>query len=60
VASATVLTGDAWRAEVLAKAVVLAGAAGAAAVLEAGSATGLVVDRLGQAHPAPGLARFLV
>ncbi len=60
VAAVTVLTGDAWRAEVLAKAALLAGLDAALDVLAAAGATGLVVDDRGRAHQAPGLGPFLV
>jgi len=59
VAAVTVITGDAWRAEVLAKAAVLAGAAEALGVLEEGGATGLVVDMRGSVRLATSLAPFL-
>jgi thiamine biosynthesis lipoprotein len=59
VAAVTVLTGDAWRAEVLAKAALLAGADRALDVLAAAGATGLVVDGGGTTHLAPDLGPFL-
>jgi thiamine biosynthesis lipoprotein len=59
VAAVTVVTGDAWRAEVLAKAALLAGLPDALHVLADGRATGLVVDDRGVAHHAPGLEPFL-
>jgi len=58
VAAVTVLTGDAWRAEVLATAAILAGADGALATLEEAGATGLVVDANGAVRRAAGLAPF--
>jgi thiamine biosynthesis lipoprotein len=59
VAAVTVLTGDGWRAEVLAKAALLAGLPAALDVLATNRATGLVVDDGGGIHHAPGLDRFL-
>lgn len=59
VAAVTVLTGDAWRAEVLAKAAMLAGVDGALELLAASRATGLVVDDAGTCHHAAGLDPFL-
>ena len=59
VAAVTVLTGDAWRAEILAKAALLAGLPDALAVLEDNQASGLVVDDHGGVHRAAGLDRFL-
>jgi len=59
VVAVTVLTGDAWRAEVLAKAALLAGGEEAFDVLTAGRATGLVVTDDGTCHQAPGLDVFL-
>lgn len=59
VAAVTVLTGEAWRAEVLAKAALLAGVEGALALLRTCRATGLVVDDDGTVHRADGLASFL-
>jgi thiamine biosynthesis lipoprotein len=59
VAAVTVLTGEAWRAEVLAKAALLAGVEGAQAVLAGAGATGLVVDDAGGVHHAAGLEPFL-
>lgn len=58
VAAVTVLTGDAWRAEILAKAAVLAGAAEALRVLEGAGATGLVIDARGTVRRAASLAPF--
>jgi thiamine biosynthesis lipoprotein len=60
VAAVTVLTGDAWRAEALAKAALLAGVAGAFDVLASARATGLVVDDAGTVHHADDLDPFLV
>lgn len=59
VASVTVITGEAWRAEVLAKAALLAGVAGAIALLGEFAAVGVVVDDAGTVHRTPGLDRFL-
>lgn len=59
VAAVTVLTGDAWRAEVLAKAALMAGLDEAFDVLAEGRATGLVVADDGTCHHAPGLDVFL-
>jgi thiamine biosynthesis lipoprotein len=57
-ASVTVVAGDAWRAEVLAKAAFVAGARdGAALVLDAG-ATGLLVHDDGRVDELEGLAAF--
>ncbi len=58
VAAVTVITGDAWRAEVLATAAVLAGVGGAAAVLETAGATGLVVDGRGGVHRPASVAPY--
>jgi thiamine biosynthesis lipoprotein len=60
VAAVTVLTGEAWRAEVLATSALLAGVAGAVDVLAGAGATGLVVGADGTLHPAPGLEAFRV
>jgi thiamine biosynthesis lipoprotein len=59
VAAVTVLTGDAWRAEVLAKAALLAGPDGALDVLADARATGLFVDDEGTCHRSPDLDPFL-
>lgn len=59
VAAVTVVTGDAWRAEVLATAALLAGLPGALDLLAGARATGLVVDDRGAVHHAPGLDPFL-
>jgi thiamine biosynthesis lipoprotein len=59
VAAVTVLTGDAWRAEVLATAALLAGTDRALDVLAAAGATGLVVDGGGRTRLAPDLGPFL-
>ncbi len=58
VVAVTVITGEAWRAEVLATSALLAGVAGALRVLEDAGATGLVVGAGGTIHPAPGLEAF--
>ena len=59
VAAVTVITGEAWRAEVLGTAALLAGVAGALDLLAARNATGLVVGTDGTLHTAPGLEPFL-
>ena len=59
VAAVTVLTGDAWRAEVLAKAAILAAVDEALDVLGAARATGLVFDGAGEIHLAADLGPFL-
>jgi thiamine biosynthesis lipoprotein len=57
-ASVTVVAGEAWRAEVLAKAAFIAGpTAGARVITEAG-ATGLLVGDDGRVHELDGLAGF--
>jgi len=57
--AATVVAGTAWRAEVLTKAVVLAGTVTAAArVLTAADTAGLLVDADGRTHELAGLGRF--
>jgi thiamine biosynthesis lipoprotein len=58
VAAVTVVTGEAWRAEVLGKAALLAGVAGAFDVLKAHAATGLVIDAGGGLHLASDLGPF--
>jgi thiamine biosynthesis lipoprotein len=55
---ATVITGRAWRAEVLAKTVLLRGSRWAFDVLD-GDAEALVVDRQGALHATPGWTAFL-
>jgi hypothetical protein len=58
--SATVIAGDAWRAEVLATAVLVAGGRDQAArLVETAGATGLVVAAPGAWHALPGLEPFL-
>ena len=59
VAAVTVITGEAWRAEVLAKAALLAGVDGALELLGAHRAAGLVVDDAGTVHHSDGLGPFL-
>jgi thiamine biosynthesis lipoprotein len=59
VVAVTVLTGEAWRAEVLATAALIAGVAGAFEVLSRARATGVVVDGAGTCHLAPDLDPFL-
>ena len=60
VTAVTVITGEAWRAEVLATAALLAGVTGALRLLAARNATGLVIDAHGTVHTAPGLEPFRV
>jgi thiamine biosynthesis lipoprotein len=55
VASVTVVAGEAWRAEVLAKAAFIAGPDGAGAVVTGGGATGLVVLDDGTVQELAGL-----
>lgn len=55
----TVLTGEAWRAEVLAKAALLAGVEGALHLLAESQAAGLVIDDAGTIHPAANLDPFV-
>jgi thiamine biosynthesis lipoprotein len=57
-ASVTVVAGEGWRAEVLAKAAFVAGAASAAAVIEGARATGLLVSDEGDVQELAGLAAF--
>ena len=60
-ASATVVAADAWRAEILAKAVFLAGTRGdAERLLASTGATGVLVDAEGSLHRFPGLEDFLL
>jgi thiamine biosynthesis lipoprotein len=59
VAAVTVVTGEAWRAEVLAKAALLAGVEGAMELLATRNAAGLVVDDNGTVHRSDGLGPFL-
>lgn len=59
VVAATVLTGDAWRAEALATAAALTDPAGALRLLDAARAVGLLVDRQGRVHRSAGLGPFL-
>ena len=56
--SVTVITGDAWRAEVLAKAAFVAGADGGRALVEGAGATGLLVTDGGEVVELEGLDRF--
>lgn len=56
--AATVVAGTAWHAEVLAKAVVLAGSVTAAGRVLTAADAGLLVDTDGQAHELAGLGRF--
>jgi thiamine biosynthesis lipoprotein len=57
-ASVTVVAGDAWRAEVLAKAAFVAGVAAAGAVVTDGGATGLLVTDAGDVVELAGLDAF--
>jgi FAD:protein FMN transferase len=57
-ASVTVIAGDAWRAEVLAKAAFVAGVAAAGAVVTEAGATGLLVTDAGDVVELPGLDAF--
>jgi thiamine biosynthesis lipoprotein len=57
--TATVVAGQAWLAEVLAKAVLLAGAAHPFDILGGTGAQALAVDRRGTVLATPGLAAFL-
>jgi len=59
-ASVTVVSGEAWRAEVLAKAAFIAGPADGGAVVSDGGATGLLVLDDGRVVELEGLARFRV
>lgn len=56
----SVVAGEAWWAEVLAKAALLAGSAGAAGVIDAGGATGLLVDAAGRRFDVGGLEEVTV
>jgi thiamine biosynthesis lipoprotein ApbE len=58
VASVTVVAGEAWRAEVLAKAAFVAGVDDGAALIEAAGATGLLVTDAGTVIELDGLGRF--
>ncbi|MFI5053236.1 MAG: FAD:protein FMN transferase [Acidimicrobiia bacterium] len=57
-ASVTVIAGEAWRAEVLAKAVFVAGRAAAARIVADAGATGLLVTDDGEVDELAGLAAF--
>ena len=57
-ASVTVVAGEAWRAEVLAKAAFVAGADDGGALIEASGATGLFVTDAGEVVELAGLSRF--
>jgi thiamine biosynthesis lipoprotein len=57
-ASVTVIAGEAWRAEVLAKAAFLAGAEGGARLVTASGATGLLVTDGGEVVELAGLPAF--
>jgi thiamine biosynthesis lipoprotein len=60
VASVTVIAGDAWRAEVLAKAAFLAGPVDGGALVTDAGATGLVVTDDGDVLELDGLDAFRV
>jgi thiamine biosynthesis lipoprotein len=57
-ASVTVVAGEAWRAEVLAKAAFVGGRDDGARLIEAAGATGLLVTDVGEVLELPGLAAF--
>jgi thiamine biosynthesis lipoprotein len=57
-ASVTVVAGDAWRAEVLAKAAFVAGPDEGARLIERAGATGLLVTDDGEVRELSGLAPF--
>jgi thiamine biosynthesis lipoprotein len=57
-ASVTIVAGEAWRAEVLAKAVFVAGADASTRLVEAWGATGLCVRDDGRVEELAGLARY--
>jgi thiamine biosynthesis lipoprotein len=57
-ASVTIVSGEAWRAEVLAKAAFLAGVAEAPELVRATGATGLLVTEGGEVVELPGLEAF--
>jgi thiamine biosynthesis lipoprotein len=57
-ASVTIVAGEAWRAEVLAKAAFVAGVNDGRALIEASGATGLLVTDDGQVLELDGLTRF--
>ncbi len=59
-ASVTVVDGEAWRAEVLAKAAFIAGSADGRSLITDGGATGLFVYDDGRVEELDGLARFRV
>ena len=56
---AAVVAAEAWRAEVLAKAVLLAGATHSFDILGGTGAVGLAVDDHGRVYTSDGLARYL-
>jgi thiamine biosynthesis lipoprotein ApbE len=58
VASVTVIAGEAWRAEVLAKAAFIAGVDAGKALVEATGATGLFVTDAGEVVELAGLGGF--
>ncbi|MFN8035921.1 MAG: FAD:protein FMN transferase [Acidimicrobiia bacterium] len=55
----TVVAAEAWRAEVLAKAVFVSGVEEGLALLSAAGVTGLALDDSGTVHRAPGIEAFL-
>ena len=57
-ASVTIVAGEAWLAEVLAKAVFVGGADGGAAIVGDWDATGLLVHDDGRVEELPGLAPY--
>jgi thiamine biosynthesis lipoprotein len=57
-ASVTVVAGDAWKAEVLAKAAFVAGARDGAEIVSAAGSTGLLVHDDGSVDELDGLAAF--
>ena len=59
-ASVTVVAGEAWRAEVLAKAAFIAGPVDGGAVITDAGATGLLVNDDGRVDDLPGLAAYRV
>ncbi len=59
VALASIIASDAWMAEVLAKAVLLAGSAHPFDLIEGTGVEGLVVDENGRVTPSDGLGRYL-
>jgi thiamine biosynthesis lipoprotein len=56
----TVVAGDAWWAEALAKAAFLAGPSDGAQVVRDAGAAGLLIDLAGHRYPAGGIEGFLL